>query len=158
MEGVRSEASGGNRSEERDNDGEECRTKRVVVKSYDEVRADNMKRNAEKLVELFGPAKVIAKRPKRVLEGPAATQGGSRKSVRLSKEATEELTEIDEPQTSELSPLECMFCGWKTEKSSRLIMQNFLSHHVETSAACIEMRREGSTSVVLSSKRLLLNP
>ena len=69
MEGVRSEASGGNRSEERANDGEECRTKGVVVKSYDEVRADNMKRNAEKLVELFGPAKVIAKRPKRVLEG-----------------------------------------------------------------------------------------
>jgi len=169
MEGNQSQESGRDRSEESgsedsDNDGEDCQTEEVVGKSYDELRAGNMKRNAAKLEEMFGPVqetlKISKQKPKqkRDFEGSAAPQTASRKSARLSAEPAEDTTEKGELQTSESEPLQCTHCSWKASMSSRLLMQIALTSHWENSDACKEIRREGSTSVVVSSSRLVENP
>ena len=156
MEGDKSQESGSEESGSEDSDN-----------SYDKLRAGNMKRNAAKLEEIckiFGPVeetlKISKQKPKqkRVFEGSAAPQTASRKSARLLAVPAEDTTEKGELQTSESEPLQCTHCSWKASMSSRLLMQIALTSHWENSDACKEIRREGSTSVVVSSSRLVENP
>ena len=114
MEGVRSEASGGNRSEERANDGEECRTKGVVVKSYDERRA------ADKMSDIYGPPKEIAKRPEIAKRRMFATSANAGNVVVVvgARGVAESLKRIvDAELTTMENPISCPPCKRKDSMS-----------------------------------------